>query len=67
MGAGHLKFGRSRMRGNNLLYEKFRRVNYGGSLLFETSLRIAFGLCSNLCWTRTDFSLLAYLFHPADL
>ena len=34
MGAGHLKFDRSRMRGNSLSYEIFRGVNCGGSLIF---------------------------------
>ena len=34
MGAGHLKSGRSRIRGNNLSYEIFRGVNYGGSFFF---------------------------------
>ena len=35
MGAGHLKSGRLRMRGNSLSYEIFRGVNCGGSLLFK--------------------------------
>ena len=34
MGVGHLKYGRSRMRGNNLSYEMFRGVNCGGSFFF---------------------------------
>ena len=34
MGAGHLKSGRSRIRGNNLSYEIFRGVNCGGFFFF---------------------------------
>ena len=58
MGACHLKSGRSRMRGNNLLYEIFRERGGGGgggvvrALSFnETGLGVTFGLRSDLPWT----------------
>ena len=58
MGADHLKYGRSQMKGNSLSYEIFRVVNF----FFEIGPGIAFGLRSNLCWTWMAFSLLSYLF-----
>ena len=66
MGVGHLKSSRSQMRGNNLLYEIFRGggggVGIAGALsFFETSVGVAFGLCSDLCWTRMTFFLPVYL------
>ena len=48
MGAGHLKFGRSRMRGNSLLYEIFKGVNCGGSFFYEIGLEVASGFQSGL-------------------
>ena len=38
MGASHLKYSRSRMRGNNLSYEIFRGVNYEALSFYETGL-----------------------------
>ena len=34
MGTGHLKSGRSQIRGNNLYYEIFRGVNCEGYIFF---------------------------------
>ena len=44
MGAGHLKSGWSRMRGNNLSYKMFKVVNCGGFFFpYEIGLEVASG------------------------
>ena len=67
MGVDHLKFGRSRMRGNSLSHEIFKGVNCKSLSFFETSLGVAFSLPFDLCWVWTTFFPPVYLSQPADL
>ena len=67
MGAGHLKSGRSRMRGNSLSYEMFRGVNCEGSFFYEIGLEVASGFRSDLPWMWTASFSPTYFSQPAGL